>query len=381
MSPLSEGIIKRLTLARYLFRLASDHAPLHRGVASYACINLLQDALEIFLVAASEHVEATVSHRTDFPQYLDLINAKLSPDELPFRARLLEINRVRINSKHHAIAPNSTELISYIRNARDFFDQACTQLFARDFWTISLVALLDDGKKKELLTEAEHAFEEKRFPDCLIACRKALFLEFEVAYDISRLRMVSKAPKYALDREWREKNVRDPFDHIVIDRSQFDADLMRAGVDNGIFWNIHRLTPEVYRGRKDKTWAVKEDPNKLDDEGAQDRAAYVLENTIDLILRTEANKRAVRSVELRFVYVLTLRAELTAVYRKADKTSDVVCLTPAGMTTVEGRYSTKGLKDENIYWKVRYIDTQAPEANSPFRDGYILGSDLVDDES
>ena len=126
-------------------------------MAPYTCINLLQDALEIFLVAAAERVQAPISARTDFPQYLDLINAKLSPNELPFRARLLEINRVRINSKHHAIAANPTELAGYIRNAQDFFDQTCEQVFAKDFWAISLVDLLPDGQKKELLTEAERA--------------------------------------------------------------------------------------------------------------------------------------------------------------------------------------------------------------------------------
>src|SRR5262249_8651995 len=286
----------------------SDHASRQRGVAAYACINLLQDALEIFLVASAEHVQAPISPRTDFPQYLDLIDAKLSPNALPFRARLLEINRLRINSKHYAIAPNPTELTGYVKNARDFFDQACTQLFGRDFWTISLAALLDDGEKKDLMTEAERALEEKRFSDCLIACRKAIFLEFEWPYDIQRKRL-SRAPKYALDPEWKEKNVRDPFDYIVIDRSRLDADLLKEGIDRRIFWNIHRLTPEVYRPRGGGTWAVKQDPDRLHEEGAQDRAAYVLENTIDLVLKTEANKRAVRSVQSQFHWVLTLRAE------------------------------------------------------------------------
>jgi hypothetical protein len=376
VSSVSEGIIKRLTLARYLFHLASDHASLHRSVAAYACINLLQDALEIFLVAAAEHVQAPISQRTDFPQYLDMINAKLSPNELPFRARLLEINRIRINSKHHAIAPNPTELTAYVKNACDFFNQACTQVFGRDFWTISLAILLNDGEKKELMTEAERAFEEDRFADCLIACRKVLFLEFETFYDIQR-RMRSKAPRHTWDREWQEKNVREPFDCIVIDRSRLDADLLREGIDNGIFWNIRRLTPEVYRPRTvKKAWAIKQDPNKLDDKVAQEHAAYVLENTIDLILKTEANKRAMRSVQSQFIYTVTLLAERTPLYRKADRTGEVVCLTPAGMTRLEAGYATQGLKDEDIYWKVTYKEGGE---NGPWRDGYVLASDVSDD--
>ena len=193
--------------------------------------------------------------------------------------------------------------------------------------------------------------------------------------------MGSKAPRHTLNREWREKNVRDPFDYIVIDRSRFDADLMTAGVNIGIFWNIHRLTPVAYRGMKDKTWAVKGVPNRPNPEGEQDRAAYVLENTIDVILKKEANKREVRSIQSQYSYPLTLRTARIPVYRKADKTGDVVWLTPAGMTVIDGRYSTKGLTDKDIYWNVIYQDTQRDGRGALFKDGYILASDLADNDS
>src|ERR1700730_2039445 len=160
METLAETIVKRLTLSRYLFHLGSDHASMHRGVAAFACINMLQDAVEIFLLAAAEHVGVKIARRTEFEQYLDLINEKIAPDELPFRRRLIEINKVRVLSKHDGIGPNATELSGYVGHARDFFEQACRQIFDHDFWSVSLIELLNDGEKKELLVEAERRFDD-----------------------------------------------------------------------------------------------------------------------------------------------------------------------------------------------------------------------------
>jgi hypothetical protein len=106
---LSEGVIKRLTLARYFYRLAADNARADREVTTFAAINLLQDSVEFFLLAALEHLDAEVKGRTTFEQYLDSIDARIDPKKLPFRAKLLQLNKVRVNAKHHGIRPETTD--------------------------------------------------------------------------------------------------------------------------------------------------------------------------------------------------------------------------------------------------------------------------------
>src|SRR5260370_8200280 len=96
---ISEPVIKRLTLSRYLFELALQNANSQQETADAACMHLIQDAIEVFFLAAFDHLDITVSGRTDFPQYLDKLTEKLNY-ELPFRRPLLEINRVRLHSKH-----------------------------------------------------------------------------------------------------------------------------------------------------------------------------------------------------------------------------------------------------------------------------------------
>jgi hypothetical protein len=50
---------------------------------------------EIFLLAALDHLNVgDMNARTGFPQYVDKVS-EATDDELPFRRRLLEINRIK----------------------------------------------------------------------------------------------------------------------------------------------------------------------------------------------------------------------------------------------------------------------------------------------
>src|SRR5262249_5346661 len=150
----------------------------------------------------------------------------------------------------------------------------------------------------------------------------AFYLEFEHRFDVQGLAgnerggllsaLKSDAPYYAREQRYVEEHVHDPFEYIVLDHAKVDADLAKEGIDNGIFWNIWRLTPEVYRHNSEE-WKVKHDPKKQEGVGLRERASYVLENTIDIILKKEANFRALRWVESTS-YVIPLKERGVAVY-------------------------------------------------------------------
>jgi len=94
--------------------------------------------------------------------------------------------------------------------------------------------LNDDTEKKKLLQEAEQAFGEGKYWECLVACRKAFYLEFEHRFDVQGLAkddllagLASDAPYYAREEGYVENNVRNPFDYIVRDHRKIDADLAK----------------------------------------------------------------------------------------------------------------------------------------------------------
>jgi hypothetical protein len=310
-----------------------------------ACVNLLQDAIEIFLLAALDHLNANVTARTEFAQCLDKIN-EATGDELPFRRRLLDINKVRIVSKHDGIPPNRKEIQGYVSDARKFLEQACRKVMNVDFWSVSLTRLLDEGQAKEFLLEAEAHFEKGDFLNCLISCRKAFYIEFESWYDIRKDENVagllsgSWAPYYAREKGWADKNVQTPFDYIVLDHGRIDADLTKEGIDHTAFWNIWRMTPAVYRHNEEDDWLVKNELDKSEEDGIKERAAFVLENTVEILLARQANRRKVKWVRSGTRYMVTLRKPKTNVYSKADRASSVAMTTPETMKTIMTDYST-----------------------------------------
>jgi hypothetical protein len=147
---LPETIIKRLTLSRYFLRLADDNSRSDREVAIFAAINLLQDSVEFFLIAAAEHLNAGVKERANFELYLDKIDERIAPEKLPFRPKLLQLNKVRVNAKHYGVRPDANEVKSLILVAREFFEEVANTVFKVDFWTVSLLSLLDDGETKNV---------------------------------------------------------------------------------------------------------------------------------------------------------------------------------------------------------------------------------------
>ena len=351
----SEPVIKRLTLSRYLFELALQNAGSRQETADAACVLLLQDAIEVFFLAAFDHLDITVSGRTEFPQYLDKLSEKLAY-ELPFRRRLLEINRVRVHSKHEGIPPNEKEISGYVTDARKFLEQVCEKVFHVDFWTISLVSLLDEGEEKKLLKEAERLAKDKKYLECLIECRKSFYLAFESDYDIKKdlgrpvgLLFGSRAPYYARNKEYVDTHVKTPFDYIVLDHASIDAELMKDDIDKTTFWNVWRLTPQVYRHEPNDTWLVKYELDKQESEGSQDGAAYVLSSVVSMLLARQANRRMVRS-NPHASYDIKVKKKGVVIYQKADKNGPVAGTVPDDLETVHLDYATHGLNDNDIYW-------------------------------
>jgi hypothetical protein len=379
-SNLSPAVLKRLMLARFLYNQALENAKSHREVAGFAAINMLQDSIEIFFLASADFLNADIGKKTDFEQYIDKVNDHLGDNELPFRRRLVEINKVRVLSKHEGIAPNPSELIGYFQVARDFFDQATELIFGRQFWTISLIDLLDEEESKHVLVQAEHEFNDGSFSDCLISCRKVLFAKFEHRFDVAPFQSGqfenalalygNLSPDHARNREYIANYVKTPFEFIQMDHNRMTADLLKDGIDPEVFWNICRLTPSVYRRSGKAAWLVKNDLHKHDEEGLKERASYVLENTIDIVLKLNTRFRAVKSVVADRTFVVNLKNTGTIIYSKADLLSQPVGAVPDGVTELRASYGTPSFDGEGYFWRVMYVKDDL------FLLGYVSEADV-----
>ena len=232
------------------------------------------------------------------------------------------------------------------------------------------------------MLEAKLALETGDHGTCAVACRKAIYLEFERDYDIGpfkesesgssynalRFGVNAFPPSFARNRDYIDRNVKNPTDFIVFDRDRLNQDLLTEGVDPTAFWNLWRLTPAVYRTR-DKQWIVKHDIAKLDSELLADKSSYIFSTTIDVVLRKHAGRRSVRRQNLGY-YPAELARDGVTVYEKADTASRVGGVTPSGMTQIDTNFHVHGLNDDGPYWHVRLV------TDDGLLGGYIHNDDV-----
>lgn len=375
-------VLNRIILARHLYELGYNASNSSNDKFLFAAINLLQDSVEAFLLAIADHVDAGIDQNTKFDKYFELINQKTEPKELPFRNKLIRVNRLRINSKHYGIQPARDEVGRLFVAVREFFEEVCNSFTGVSFSTVSVLDLLDEGETKQLLAEAKEYLENSNYSECAINCRKAIYLELEKDFDISEFREdfkpkglrglfgpYSRAPFYARNQKYIDENVSDPTDYVVLDHSALDQDLLKYSIDSTSFWNVWRLTPEVWRD-SEKNWYVKRDFDKLEDQHIKDRIEYIYSTTTDIVYSIAIKKANVKSQDYQ-KYIVNLAEVEVPVYKKADRESEIVATLPKEIVQVDCDFSVEGFKKDGPYWRI----TQSEEGK--YISGYIHDEYLV----
>jgi hypothetical protein len=129
------------------------------------------------------------------------------------------------------------------------------------------------------------------------------------------------------------------------------------------------MTPSVYQHEAGDDWLVKHDLNKIETEGIRERAAYVLENIVTILLARQANRKATKWVHSYRRNVLRVKPK-TNVYSKADRTSDVAAVTSDDLKEIGVDYATPGLKGDGYYWRVLHF------GSGDTIDGFISADDI-----
>ena len=354
-------VVRRLCLARHLHQLGLGSLGSANDLHLFSGVNLLQDAVEAFLLAVADFVGAGLDERTpQFAKYFDIINDKIEPKQLPFKNQLLRLNRLRVDSKHHGIQPARDECQRLAVYVLEFFDEVSTSVMGVSFATVSTIDLLETGETKEQLLEAKQALEASDAARCAICCRKAIYLEFERQYDVSEFKdgdksplvaaLASEAPFYAKRKDYVDREVKDPTDFIVYDHTELEQKLLTQGIDTTTFWNVWRLTPEVYRF-KDKTWVVKHEFRKLDSKTLNANIEYLFNATVDIILAIHSKRQSTRQLAFD-APTFELKEQQVRVYEKADTDSRIVGTTPEGVVQMQCDYRVAGLRGDGPYWHV-----------------------------
>jgi hypothetical protein len=170
--------ISQAALCRQLFceaeRYLAKGGPVSLGLA----VSLGQDAVELFLRAVIKDRPLRGAKVPDeFAKCIDYIDSAAGGDitkTVPFRGKLSELNKARINFKHYGLIPHRSDAIRLIGYVEQFFEVATQNFFALKFSEISMSDLLRSNEIKDRIKRAEQASQQNNIEEALGLCAEAV---------------------------------------------------------------------------------------------------------------------------------------------------------------------------------------------------------------
>jgi hypothetical protein len=172
---------EQLLLSKRLFIAGSECCEKSDPVSAGMAISLFQDSIELFLWCLIKYLDAQVKDTTPFTQYFDLIEGAPKNDKklkLPFRGRILELNKARVNFKHYGNLPDISEAKKHKTYAEEFLIQSSMDFLGENLFDASLTKLVPFPDIRECLMSAEECLKKDEIDGCLAELAKAKSLLF-----------------------------------------------------------------------------------------------------------------------------------------------------------------------------------------------------------
>jgi hypothetical protein len=169
-------MISQLLLAKRLYICGSQYAEAPDPISAGMAISLFQDSIEIFCWSVLKQLDAQVKENTPFISFFDLIEKAPKNKEskkLPFKAKIMELNKARINFKHYGNLPDISEARKFKEYTEEFLRVSFNSFFDSDFDSISLAQLIPFNDVRISIEAAEKALLYQNIKECLCELSKA----------------------------------------------------------------------------------------------------------------------------------------------------------------------------------------------------------------
>jgi hypothetical protein len=199
----------------------------------------------------------------------------------------------------------------------------------------------------------------------------------------------SMAPFWALNEEYIAQRVTEPCEFIVINYDHLQRRLWENGIDPTVFWNVRRLTPQVFLPREkndslvktareldEAVWVVKRDFGVLEEDGIQDRAAYVLRHTIEMMLSVSSTNRQMKSPAGKNIRKIVLKAGDIPYFAKASRMKGKSGLIPQSLRELTVTYAVPGLDSRELFWSFGYFHEPDSQGTATLILGFVGDDDV-----
>lgn len=328
-----------LIIAKNLLDKARDMCAVDNAHIASAGLVVLQDSLELIFIASLLELGVDERKPLESLSFDQLIGElKQIGFKIPKSATIKALNKARVVVKHYGQLGEPTAVRNYLVAANACIEEVITQVFGKRIEEIWLHQFIENEETKTFFEACINYLEKGEYFNALVEIRKALFAEIESDYSVVEWKDIStsdksklgffemavkggdKAPYWKKNKEWIEKNVREPFDYIQLDHQEVRNDLLEWGVNTQDFWNLWRLTPTVFREKKESKWVVKGEPKYYLEGATEENVKYCLDKAIGLIVKKQSHFDLFRSLKgkpANDTEVMTVSSP-TNVYEKAS---------------------------------------------------------------
>ena len=175
MDSLDYHSLQRLGLIRYLFLRAVAQAGQPHPLSSLAVLEL-HDAIEWFLLLASEVGNANVNQRGELMEYWGALEKSTNGKRPGSYQQMKRLSDARRQLKHRGVQPAQSEISSFVTICDEFFREETERFFGISFAAISLGALIVDNPTRDRFRSAEDLASQQNFKDATIQVCKTFHI-------------------------------------------------------------------------------------------------------------------------------------------------------------------------------------------------------------
>ncbi|MFM0303996.1 hypothetical protein PQQ99_28150 [Paraburkholderia sediminicola] len=247
--------ISQVVLCKQLFGEAERYlvkgGPISQGLA----VSMAQDAAELFLRAVIKDLHVPNQKIPDeFAKCMDYIDTAAEGKEekkVPFRGKLLELNKARVNFKHYGLVPERADAARLVGYAGQFFEEATPRFFSLEFSRISLADMLTAADVRERIKVAEAAMANENFEEVMGSCAEAV--EVAATSILNSLKPNAGLSTPFISRRMQDGLGRELADELAdyiqrsVDTSSRGALMLALFLDVNEFSRFKAITPVVRR--------------------------------------------------------------------------------------------------------------------------------------
>lgn len=236
-------IHRLVVIAKYILERAAKLQAESNEVSLSISLLLMHDAVELLMVAVSDHLQLPKKQR-EFMAFWPEIKEAGHP-EPPDLVKMGQLNKLRVGFKHYGTLPHSQTVRDLLPRVRAFFENVLKDYCGLSYSDVSLIDLVPDPEVCSMLHDAQNKFSSGDKPEALKTLRIALRkVEHPNGKDLPLLQAPAK-PR--LPSEMDRAGLGQYLDqlHSFLGESALRTNAIMLGVDPVRYASFARNTPNI----------------------------------------------------------------------------------------------------------------------------------------